>query len=241
MKIFSNITLPNINLPKFQCCCGSCGTGNNNVQAAKATQPAQIQPTQPVAPRGPITIKNYHHVDNILTRGAKPTKSQISELKRHGYGTVISFCTNFNLHHPTAALKTPEEAEWCKKAGIKFYWLPFSSKENPPESYIKKFFEITDNAKLNNERVFMHCRHGADRTGAFAAMYKIRNYNISAAEAITEMFKYGHDANGNKNLIPFIASYKEKNSLAGIHVEGMVKRAAIELQKLATKLLKSIK
>lgn len=191
--------------------------------------------------KGPITIKNYHHVDDILTRGAKPTEAQILELKKHGYNTIISFCTNYDPNHPNSKPKLPSEAKWAKQLGIKFYWMPFSSRENPPSKYIKKFFEITDKARMNGERVFIHCRYGADRTGAFSAMYKIRNYNISSSEAIKEMFKYGHNANGNKNLIPFITDFKDKNGLLGFNLLGPCKRIIAKVKHAGIKMLHKTK
>lgn len=185
--------------------------------------------------RGPITIKNYHHVDDILTRGAKPTEAQILELQKHGYKHIISFCTNYGAA-TTSYNELPKEAEWAREAGIDFHWLPFSSKNTPSKKNIKKFFDITDKARMNNERVFVHCRHGADRTGVFSAMYKIRNYNTDLCDAIKEMFEYGHDANGNKNLIPFLADFKKTNGIFGFNIKGPLIRLAAKAKKIFVKM-----
>lgn len=152
----------------------------------------------------PVTIKNYHHIDRLVSRGARPTEAQITELKQHGYKHIIDFMTE-----TAPGSNLPQEAVWAKNAGIQFHWLPFHSRNNPPKEYIDKFFEITDNAKLKNERVFIHCRHGADRTGVFSAIYKLRNFNAKLSDVVAEMFKYGHNANNNPNLITFVIRYKE--------------------------------
>lgn len=182
--------------------------------------------------KGSVTIKNYHHIDDLVSRGSKPTEAQIVELKKHGYKHIISFCTNYNPRTGTYN-GLPDEAKWAEKQGIQFHWLPFHSKENPPQKYIKEFFAITDKARLNNERVFMHCRHGADRTGAFSAMYKIRNYNISLEKVIKEMFKYGHDANGNPNLIPFILNFKEQQ---GFNLKAHIINLILHIKKSSRRL-----
>lgn len=157
----------------------------------------------------PITIDNYHKLDSTLLRGAKPTQVQLQELKAHGVDIIISFCTNYNPHNPKA--KTlPDEANWAEKLGMKFYWMPFRSKEDPLDSDIKKFFDITDRARAEGKKVFIHCRHGADRTGVFAAMYRLRNQNAKLSDVIRELLRYGHDANHNQNIIPFIINF-EKN------------------------------
>ena len=156
----------------------------------------------------PITIKNFHEVDSTLLRGAKPTQAQLQELKDNGVKTIISFCTNYNPQNPQT--KTPpEEANWAKNLGIKFHWLPFQSTKNPKQSYIDNFFNITDEARKKKEKVFIHCRHGADRTGLFSAIYRLRNQDIKLSDVIKELMAYGHDANHNKNIIPFIIDFKE--------------------------------
>ena len=109
-------------------------------------------------PRVPITITNFHYVDDTLMRGAKPTQAQLQELKDNGVKTIISFCTNYNPQNPKA--KTlPNEAFWAKNLGINFYWMPFRSNQNPHEKDIKTFFKVVDDAKAKGEKVFIHCRH----------------------------------------------------------------------------------
>lgn len=180
----------------------------------------------------PITIKNYHHIDSVVSRGAKPTEVQISELRNHGYKHIISFCTHYDPRTGTAN-GLPQEAKWAEKQGIKFHWLPFYAKDNPPKNYIKKFFEVTDKARLNNERVFIHCRYGADRTGVFSAIYKIRNYKASLDKTIKEMLKYGHDAYGNPNLIPFVIKYKHRNIF---NLKGPITRLLSNIKKISRKI-----
>lgn len=154
----------------------------------------------------PITIPNFHFVDETLLRGAKPTRGQLQELKDNGVKTIISFCTNYNPQNPKAKV-LPEEANWANKLGINFYWMPFRSAENPLKQDIDTFFKVTDEARQNGERVFIHCRHGADRTGVFSAMYRLRNQNVKLSDVIRELMKYGHDSNHNPNIIPFLIDY----------------------------------
>lgn len=182
--------------------------------------------------RQPITIENYHQVDDILARGAKPTESQITELKIHGFKHIISFCTNYN-YKKGIYNGLPKEAKWAEKQGIQFHWLPFHSKDNPTDAHIKEFFSITDNARLNNEKVFIHCRHGADRTGTFAAIYKIRNYKAKLDDVIKEMLKYGHNAKSNPNLIPFVLMYEQQERF---NMKGLIIRLYAQIKKSAGKI-----
>ena len=160
----------------------------------------------------PITITNFHRVDDTLMRGAKPTKDQLKELKDNGVRTIISFCTNYNPTNPQPQ-KMPDEAEWAKQLGMKFHWLPFRSKDNPSEDYVNSFFSIINDAKAKGEKVFIHCRHGADRTGLFAALYRLQYQNVRLSDVVTELMEYGHDATDNPNIIPYIIKFKEDQSI----------------------------
>lgn len=156
----------------------------------------------------PISITNFHCVDETLMRGAKPDYEQLKELKNSGVKNIISFCTNYNPKTKTCGAM-PEEALLAEKLGMNFYWLPFKSTENPSEDSIRQFFNIIDASKANGEKVFIHCRHGADRTGLFSALYRIKYQKVELSDVIRELMTYGHDANHNPNIIPFIIDFKE--------------------------------
>jgi len=156
----------------------------------------------------PVTITNFHCVDETLMRGGKPSQEQLKELQKCGVKNVISFCTNYNPATKTQGTM-PDEAELAKKLGMKFFWLPFKSKDNPSDEAVNEFFKIIDNARANNEKVFIHCRHGADRTGLFSALYRIKYQKCKLSDVIRELMTYGHDANHNPNIIPFIIDFKE--------------------------------
>lgn len=164
--------------------------------------------TKPITPSDTITITNFHPVDETLMRGAKPTQAQLQELKNNGVKTIISFCTNYNPQTKKYG-GLPEEANWAEKLGMKFYWMPMHSTENPMFSDVDKFLQVTDNARTKGEKVFIHCRHGADRTGVFSAIYRLTNQNVKLSDVIRELMAYGHDANHNPNIIPFLIDYKE--------------------------------
>ena len=157
----------------------------------------------------PITIPNFHVVDSTLMRGAKPTEAQLKELKSNGVKSIISFCTNFNPQNPKLKIP-PDEANWAQKLGMDFYWMPMRSNSNPKKEEVNAFFAITDQARAKGEKVFIHCRHGADRTGLFSAIYRLRNQNVRLSDVIRELMFYGHDANHNQNIIPYIIDFKEK-------------------------------
>jgi len=162
-----------------------------------------------------ITINNFHLVDDTLMRGSKPNKEQLQELKSNGVKTIISFCTNCNPLNPNQKPSMPTEAKWANNLGMNFYWLPFRSDENPPDEYVKTFFNIVKNAKSKGEKVFIHCRYGADRTGLFSALYRIKENKAKLPDVFKELMAYGHDATENPNIIQYILAFKEKQTFSG--------------------------
>ena len=149
-----------------------------------------------------IDIVRFRNVDNILYRGGKPTSKQISELKDLGISTIIDFTTGYGLDESTESEKSIAE-----KNGLNYINLPFPSFENPSEEYVNKFFDVMQNARKNNEKVYIHCREGKDRTGLFSAMYKLK-YNLADYKScVKEMLDIGHDSVNNPNLLPFLKDF----------------------------------
>ena len=54
-----------------------------------------------------------------------------------------------------------------------------------------RFLEIVSDP--DNLPAFVHCKHGADRTGTAVALYRIKVQNWDAEEAINEMVNGGYN------------------------------------------------
>jgi len=74
---------------------------------------------------------------------------------------------------------------------------------NPDPENVTHFLKIvTDSSRTP---VFVHCRHGADRTGTICAIYRIATEGWSKDEAIEEMTKGGFGYHSIwKNLVDYI-------------------------------------
>jgi len=148
-------------------------------------------------------IKNFHKVDEFLYRGGCPTIEQLRKLKKQGFSTVISFRTGYQGNDF-------DEAQVVKNLGMEYIHLTFISWENPPDNYVEKFFDAMEYARRNDQKVFIHCTKGKDRTGLFSAMYKLKYGIDNFDNCIQEMFKLGHSATENPNLIPYLKNFAEK-------------------------------
>lgn len=125
-------------------------------------------------------IDNFGRVDEHLWRGAQPPLSAIGNLKRLGVKTVI------NLRMAKDVL--PGEAEAIRAAGMTYEHVPFHGLRGPTHEQVERVLALIENS---TGPVFVHCEHGADRTGTVAACYRIRRDGWSAEQALTEARRYG--------------------------------------------------
>lgn len=80
-----------------------------------------------------------------------------------------------------------------------------------------RFLKIA--ADTNNFPIFVHCQHGADRTGVMCAMYRITACGWTKNEAVKEMTAGGFGFHSIwKNLIRYVkkADVEEIKQAAGI-------------------------
>ena len=149
-------------------------------------------------------IKRFRQVDENLYRGGKPDKIQMLMLKKMGIDTIVDFTINY-------VIKTQDKKEYkmAKNLGINYVNLPFPAFNNPEKDYLETFFNIMDDARKNNKKVYIHCAQGKDRTGLFAAMYKLRYGLDNIDGVIDEMVKIGHNFKSYPNLIKYLRIYNK--------------------------------
>ena len=145
-------------------------------------------------------ILNVAKIRDGLYRGGQPDGEAGCEwLKSLGIKTVISLRTWHN------------EVQSVEKHGLTCVRLSVQAdllgSEPPTREQVDEFFRIV----LDPARgpVYFHCKHGKDRTGTMAALYRIEVDGWTNAEAIEEMQEFGyHDV--FKDLIEFVRNYKPK-------------------------------
>jgi protein tyrosine phosphatase (PTP) superfamily phosphohydrolase (DUF442 family) len=159
----------------------------NNLRQAQTDQAGGRQWAQPLELPG---LPNLHKVCDELYRGAQPTAEGIKELEKLGVKTVV------NLRF---VLSDRDEIEGTTLAYEHINTTTFY----PVTGDVVRFLKIV--ADPNCTPVFVHCQHGADRTGTMCAVYRIAVQGWSKDEAIEEMTKggFGHHAIW-KNLVEFV-------------------------------------
>ncbi len=158
-------------------------------------------------------IIRFKAVDNTLYRGGKPTLQQLQMLQGMGINTIIDFSTGYGSNPDERT-----EKENAQSLSINYVHLPFPACENPSQEYIETFFKTMEHARQNEEKVYIHCTHGKDRTGLFAALYKLTYGLDNLDNCIQEMLDMGHDRETNPTLIPFLKNYAMKHHLQKLNL-----------------------
>lgn len=121
----------------------------------------------------PVEVQyNLFQMSPTLYRSALPDSGAVSLLEKLKIGTVISFL-------PEA------DSSWLSIPGIAQVQLPYRTNHVDDADIIKALRTIqTAEAK---GPVLMHCKHGSDRTGLIAAMYRVVVQGWSKEDALNEM------------------------------------------------------
>lgn len=135
-------------------------------------------------------LSNFFQVSPSLYRGAQPDATGFKELEKLGIRTVI------NLRH------NHDDTPLLQDTSLRNIHIPINTWALDTNDVARFIGAATD---TNNWPVFVHCQHGADRTGALVAMYRILVEGWSKPEAIREMTEggFGHHA-VFKNLVTLI-------------------------------------
>ena len=121
-------------------------------------------------------LPNLFKVNAGLYRGAQPTAEGIKQLKKLGVKTIIDLR---DKHSDKDILGDSKIA--CEHIPIKTW--------NPKEADVVRFLQIVGDK--TRQPVFVHCQHGADRTGTMCAIYRVAIDGWSKQQAIDEMTKGG--------------------------------------------------
>lgn len=150
-------------------------------------------------------VDNLHKVSERLYRGAQPTKEGMRQLKKLGIKTVV----NLRSFH--------SDREEIGDTGLSYEHI-YMKTWHPEEKEAVRFLKILTDP--NRTPAFVHCQHGADRTGTMCAIYRIAVQGWSKDEAIEEMTKGGFGFySGWKNLI---------NCIGELDIEEIKSRASLE-------------
>jgi protein-tyrosine phosphatase len=129
----------------------------------------------------------------------QPKPEEYAQLAALGVKTVI------DLQAETSSFaKAKAEA-----AGLLYINVPMSDTKYPPEETVQRFLELVKDQ--TNFPIFVHCRGGRHRTGAFTAVYRMTFQGWNVEKAYDEMKDYDFYTRwGHKPIKTFVFDYWNK-------------------------------
>jgi len=164
------LIIPMLVLCAFTACCEGRKPEN-------AVVPAAVPTTAPATREWAVAIEksglpNLHRVSADLYRGAQTTEEGMRELKAMGIKTVVNLRSFHSDRDEIGDTDLAYEHLYVKA------W-------HPEKKEVARFLQIVTDK--NRAPVFVHCQHGADRTGLMCAAYRVAVCGWTKEEAIQEM------------------------------------------------------
>lgn len=138
-------------------------------------------------------IPNFFEVQPYLYRGALPTPFGMVWLQKHEVKTIVDL---------REANSPPVVGEQITASAMGFHYVNLPVKNMPTLAQIKKFNSIVTFARDHDQRVFVHCNYGSDRTGFFVMLWRIAGDRWRWSLALCEMLERGffvHKFSENKS------------------------------------------
>ncbi len=148
---------------------------------------------------------NVHEVvPGRVFRGAQPNAASLEKLiAKHKIRTVLNVR---GCCYPDAWYVA--EGEVCERLGVQMIDVSFSAVHLPSKHELRQLLETLDRAEYP---IFVHCRHGADRTGLVAMAVHLLQGDESFESAHRHLgLRYGHVAIGKTGTLDrFMALYAD--------------------------------
>lgn len=125
-------------------------------------------------------LANFGRVNGSLYRGAQPDEAGLAQLQKLGVATVINLRMADDVR--------PDEADSVRIHGMVYRQVPLHGFRAPTHAEVEQLLALIESSPAP---VFIHCEHGADRTGTIVACYRIRHDLWPPARALAEAKQYG--------------------------------------------------
>jgi len=125
-------------------------------------------------------IPNFAPVAPGIWRGAAPNRSGLEKLKILGVRQIVDLRIERKGQD--------EEEATCRRLGFDRVRIRMG-REAPTRRQVEEFLARCDRA--GSAPLFIHCQHGADRTGAMVGIFRVDRQGWDYAKARAEMKKFG--------------------------------------------------
>jgi protein tyrosine phosphatase (PTP) superfamily phosphohydrolase (DUF442 family) len=126
-------------------------------------------------------IKNFDQVDEHVYRGAQPTGQGFQYLAKLGVKCVLDLRESDG--------RSNDEERSVTAAGMRYVNVPMTGLTAPTEAEITRILALLEDGAAGP--VFVHCKRGADRTGAVIAAYRIDHDKWDNVRALKDAMSHG--------------------------------------------------
>ncbi len=134
----------------------------------------------PTLAADPPGLPNFHVTAPGIYRGAAPTPAGLQRLKAMGVQTIIDL--------RIAPKTVRKEGILARSMGFRWINLPMGS-DPPTPRQVSTFLATLKQAPA--QPVYVHCQHGADRTGCMIGIWRVTQQGWTYPQAYAEMRRYG--------------------------------------------------
>ena len=143
-------------------------------------------------------VPNSGKINDHLFRGAQPREAGLLELKKLGITTIV------DLRYEDPATINWEEKR-AGSLGIHFVHIAVNEWSPPTNEQVAQFLSIFHGNP--QEKVFVHCHYGEDRTGVFVASYRMAFEKLPPAQALKEMYYFGFNGFWHPSMAAFVRDF----------------------------------
>ena len=128
-----------------------------------------------------VPILRFHEVDAGVYRGARPETVGLEALQSMGFKTVV----NLDDDQTANALELQDAA----RLGLREISIPMSGFWYPRTADVNQALAALRDP--SNYPIFVHCKHGQDRTGLIIGLYRVFQDHWTPEQAHAEMLDDG--------------------------------------------------
>jgi len=129
----------------------------------------------------PPHVRNFGQVNERIYRGAEPSPVALKELKANGVTIVVDL--------REAGRGPSDERKQSEDLGLRYVNIPLRPWSAPTSEQTRQvLWQLIGHPQ---DRIFIHCRRGKDRTGTAIACYRVQHDRWSNARALEEAESFG--------------------------------------------------
>ena len=142
-------------------------------------------------------IPNLFKMNDNLYRGGRVTAAGMKQLKKMGVTTII------NIENDEDAIKA--DKKFAAANGMRYISIPFDTWKTPSDAKVDSVLKLLQDRSLGP--VYLHCKHGRDRTGMIMGLYRVEAEGWHPKTAYKEMKDRGF-----RTIIWTLNNYYKKRS-----------------------------